>query len=99
MAILEDRGGSGCIHVQVEKFEGRHSWGVLGGPQGLDGAEGGPRLRVEQQPQKQFLFIDITRLLGQVPVPEKGGGAGWEGSRRCGESAVSEAQALLQPSG
>lgn len=76
MAILEDRGGSGCIHVQAENFGGRHSRGLLGGLQGLDGAEGGPRLRVEQQPQKQFLFIDITRLLGQVPVPGKGGGAG-----------------------
>lgn len=40
IAILEDRGGSGHIHVQVEKFEGSHSRGA----QGLGGAEGGPRL-------------------------------------------------------
>lgn len=30
-AILEDRGGSGRIPVQVEKFEGSHSRGALGG--------------------------------------------------------------------
>lgn len=31
IAILEDRGGSGHIHVQVEKFEGSHSRGALAG--------------------------------------------------------------------
>lgn len=41
IAILEDTGGSGHTHVQVEKFEGSHSRGA----RGLGGAEGGPRLR------------------------------------------------------
>lgn len=53
----------------------------------------GQGFHMEQQPQRLFLFIGITRLLGQVLASGKAGGAGREGSRG---DAVSEAQALLQ---
>ena len=53
----------------------------LGDAEGWVGLTEGPGFRVEQQPKKLFLFIDITRLLGQVPLPGKGGGAGREGGR------------------
>lgn len=45
----------------------------LGESKGWVGLREGPGFGVEQQPQKLFLFIDITRLLGQVPVPGKWG--------------------------
>lgn len=38
----------------------------------------GPGFCMEQQPQRLFLFIGITRLLGQVPASGK---AGWNGLR------------------
>lgn len=60
----------------------------LGDIEGWVGLMEGPGFRVEQQPKKLFLFIDITRLLGQVPMPGKGGGAGREGGGGEGECHV-----------
>lgn len=45
-------------------------------PEGRVGVREGPGFRVEQQSQRLFLFIGITRLLGQVPEPGRGGQAG-----------------------
>lgn len=44
----------------------------MGGSKGRGRVREGPGFRVEQQPQRLFLFIDITRLLGQVPKPGRG---------------------------
>lgn len=45
---------------------------LLGGFKGRVRVRQGLGFRVEQQPQRLFLFIDITRLLGQVPEPGRG---------------------------
>lgn len=57
-----------------------HSGVPLGGFEGWAGMREGPGSGVKQQPQRLFLFIGITRFLGQVPTPGKGGQAGLEGS-------------------
>lgn len=44
----------------------------LGVSEGRVGVREGPDFGVEQQPQRPFLFIGITRLLGQMPEPGRG---------------------------
>lgn len=69
---MEDRAREWYFLVQAEIFGGYHSWESLRGSQGCTGTRDCPGFRMEEPPQRLFLFTDITRLPGQVPSLQKG---------------------------